>query len=183
MPREDGMEANELLNGAQEAEDPCECDGLGFVPMAGGIQRCDLCKRYASDEEARAAARRRVLALRLASHQPFLREEDLQNLPNLYTTEHVPIEQKVAQVKFFVPGSRWTFYAVEFDGIDQLFGWCVSALGSDCDELTYASAAEIVAQGAAGRALASQAPRMVGMERDEHFRPRTLGELLQGRNR
>ena len=38
------------------------------------------------------------------------------------------------RVKFFAPGSRYTFYVTEFDGEDTLYGWWVSALGADCDE-------------------------------------------------
>jgi len=44
-------------------------------------------------------------------------------LPKLYATENTPVEEKTAVVKFFTPDSSWTWYAVEFDGDDQFFGW------------------------------------------------------------
>jgi hypothetical protein len=43
------------------------------------------------------------------------------------------------RVKFFGPGSRYTFYVTEFEGEDTLYGWWVSGLGADCDEWGYAS--------------------------------------------
>lgn len=49
-------------------------------------------------------------------------------------------------VKYFFPAGRYTFYVTEGekDGTDvRLFGYCVSALGEDCDERGYASLAEL----------------------------------------
>lgn len=49
-----------------------------------------------------------------------------------------------------------------------LFGYCISPLGPDCDELGYASLAEIE----------SVRNRLgLGLERDTSFRPTTLGEI------
>ena len=53
----------------------------------------------------------------------LLTKEILKKLPQLYATEKVPTEEKVAVVKFFTPDSSWTWYAVEFDGKDTFFGW------------------------------------------------------------
>lgn len=47
------------------------------------------------------------------------------------------------RVKFFAPGSRYTFYVTEFDGEDTLYDWWVSALGADCDEWGYTSLFEL----------------------------------------
>ena len=43
-------------------------------------------------------------------------------LPEMYSTEEIPIEEKLVVVKFFTPDSNWTWYAVEFDGEDLFFG-------------------------------------------------------------
>ena len=53
---------------------------------------------------------------------------------------------------------------LEFDGEDTLFGYMVSPLGPDCDELGYASLAE----------LAGVRNRMgLGIERDLYWDPTT----------
>jgi hypothetical protein len=53
----------------------------------------------------------------------LLTEEIRKRLPPLYSTEETPLEEKIAQVKFFTPDSSWTWYAVEFDGEDIFWGW------------------------------------------------------------
>lgn len=45
-----------------------------------------------------------------------------EKLPKLYTTENIPLEEKVAVVKYFTPWTNWTWYGVEFDGKDRFFG-------------------------------------------------------------
>lgn len=96
-------------------------------------------------------------------------------LPKLYTNENVPTAKQLAVLKVFDPSGRFTFYATEGsrneDGDMVLFGYCVSALGPDCDELGYASVRELEAtKGRFG----------LGMERDRYFTPKTLGELVPG---
>jgi hypothetical protein len=49
-------------------------------------------------------------------------KEIRKRLPPLYATEATPLEEKIAQVKFFTPDSSWTWYAVEFDGKDIFWG-------------------------------------------------------------
>jgi hypothetical protein len=36
-------------------------------------------------------------------------------LPALYSTQDKPLHELVAQVKFFDPCGRYTYYAIEFD--------------------------------------------------------------------
>ena len=50
----------------------------------------------------------------------LLTNELRQRLPKLYATEGV--DDPVAQVKFFTPDSNWSWYPVEFDDEDLLFG-------------------------------------------------------------
>jgi len=42
--------------------------------------------------------------------------------PKLYSTEHTPLSEKLAQTKFFCPYNGWSWYPVEFDGEDIFFG-------------------------------------------------------------
>lgn len=52
----------------------------------------------------------------------LLTKELRAKLPKLYATENVPLEEKVAIVKFFTPDSSWTWFATEFDTEDLFFG-------------------------------------------------------------
>lgn len=68
----------------------------------------------------------------------------------------------VVVVKYFFPAGRYTLYVTEaeFDGDDaQLFGYCLSPFGEDCDEWGYASLAELRSLRVRGRTI----------ERDLHF--------------
>lgn len=76
-------------------------------------------------------------------------------------------------VKFFFPAGRYTFYATEGEeqGDDILFfGYCVSALGEDCDEWGYTALSE----------LQSVHVRGLSMERDccVGFGTRSVRDLL-----
>jgi hypothetical protein len=90
-------------------------------------------------------------------------------LPPLYSQDGKGMDA-VAHVKFFHPASRYTFFATEFDGDDTFFGYCVSPLGPDCDELGYTSLTEL---------KSVRGPLGLGIERDLHFKPTTLREALK----
>ncbi len=66
-------------------------------------------------------------------------------LPPLYSQENVP--DPVTVVKLFDPCGRYTLYVLEgrreLDGDLLLFGFCVSPLGPDCDELGYVSLSQL----------------------------------------
>jgi hypothetical protein len=56
----------------------------------------------------------------------LLTKELRHKLPKLYSTQNIPLEEKVAICKFFTPDSSWTWYAVEGqdEGDDFIFfGW------------------------------------------------------------
>ncbi len=90
-------------------------------------------------------------------------------LPKMRATENTPESQKMAVVKFFDPTGRATWYALEFDGKDEFFGYVVSPLGPDCDEYGYFSLAE----------LESITVRMgLKIERDLHFKPQLLQPII-----
>jgi len=95
----------------------------------------------------------------------LLPQELKEQLPNLYENEEYGLDAK-ALVKFFTPDSNWTWYASEFDGEDIFFG-LVSGFEI---ELGYFSLSEL--EGVRG-------PMRLPIERDLHYQPKTLGELLK----
>ncbi len=80
-------------------------------------------------------------------------------LPPLYSQEHTP--DPLVPAKWFTPDSRWTWYAVEFDGQDVFFGLVVG----HAVELGYFSLAEL-------RTI--RGPLGLPVERDLHWTPRPL---------
>lgn len=79
------------------------------------------------------------------------------------------IGDRTVVAKFFDPTGRFTFYMLEYDPKQRLgFGWVVSPLGPDCDELGYVSIDELEGvKGAFG----------LGIERDRLFSPKPLGDV------
>jgi hypothetical protein len=121
--------------------------------------------------------------------QQFLTAEIVKSLPPIYSQDGQGFDA-VAKVKFFGAG-RWTFYATEAsavingeevafcdadpNGIEDVhfFGFLVSPLGADCDELCYLSLSELVT-------LRFQFG--LAVERDYHFDPQTLRAILREGN-
>jgi len=99
----------------------------------------------------------------------LLTKEIEKRLPPLYATEKVPVEEKVAQAKFFGPWGNLTFYAVEYDPNQrEFFGLVVN--GTE-HELTYFTLAQLEA---------IRGPYGLGIERDRDFRPTKLKDLPKG---
>ena len=84
-------------------------------------------------------------------------------LPEFLATDEQG-DQALAQVKFFTPDAQWTWYAVEFDGVDKFFGL---AIGFEI-ELGYFSLSEL---------QSIRGPWGLAIERDRHFMPQSIGEL------
>jgi hypothetical protein len=95
----------------------------------------------------------------------LLDSESREKLPGLYENEEVGLDAK-ALVKFFSPGSNWTWYASEFDGEDIFFG-LVSGFEL---ELGYFSLREM---------QSVRGPLGLPIERDLHYEPRSLKELME----
>lgn len=87
-----------------------------------------------------------------------------EKLPPLYANEEIGLTA-LALVKFFTPDSNWTWYGSEFDGEDTFFG-LVSGFEV---ELGYFLLSELAAV---------RGPLGLPIERDLHFEPKTLQELL-----
>ena len=65
----------------------------------------------------------------------------MDRIPKLYETEHIPTEDKVVELHFFMAGCDW--YIVEYDGIDQFFGFVILNGDLGCAEWGYISFAEL----------------------------------------
>lgn len=85
-------------------------------------------------------------------------------VPELYTTEDVPLSEKVAHVKLFHPAVSWTWYVMEYDGQDTCFGLVV---GQET-EFGYFSLRELSEVEVYG----------LHVERDAYFRPTQVQDLV-----
>ena len=85
-------------------------------------------------------------------------------LPKLFEQDSKGLNA-VAYVKFFTPDSNWSWYAMEFDGVDIFFG-LVDGLDK---ELGYFSLSELESV---------RGPLGLKIERDLYFKPTKIGELM-----
>ncbi|MBU1000284.1 DUF2958 domain-containing protein [Patescibacteria group bacterium] len=83
-------------------------------------------------------------------------------LPETYSTQYGK-DPKVF-CKFFLPMTRWTWYATEFDGEDLFFGYVVG----DYPELGYFRLSELIS---------IEGPYGLTVERDLYFNPQPLSEI------
>ena len=95
----------------------------------------------------------------------LLPEDVAQTLPKLYEQDNKG-DDAIAYVKFFDPCSQWTWYAMEFDGDDTLFGLVI---GFET-ELGYFSLKEL---------KACRNRLGLGIERDLYFTPTSLKEMRE----
>jgi hypothetical protein len=103
----------------------------------------------------------------------MMTEEIRKRLPKLYETENLPIEEKMAQVKYFSPYNGWRWYAVEFDGEDTFFGLVE---GFEV-EWGYFSLSEMMNVALGGNTLPA-------VERDLYFVPTSMKQIeTEARNR
>ena len=140
----------------------CEMCGGEFhqdemVRLASGEWYCKSCEKKVPPLKADAGWKQRGMKL--------LTQADRKRLPKLYSTEQIPVEDKLLQVKFFTPTSNWTWYAVEFDGNDTFFGYVE---GFE-DEWGYFSLREL---------SDVKGPMGVGIERDKYWEPIKFGDYI-----
>ena len=123
-----------------------------------------------------------MMSLALEDIMKLLTKEIEKALPPLYSTEEVPCEQKKIIVRFFTPDSNWTWLAVEANA--------VLADGSEVP-MTDPRAAErvdVLFFGLVGFAKewgnfvlselqSARGPLGFGIERDMHFRNKTVADL------
>ena len=92
----------------------------------------------------------------------------LSKIPTLLETEHVPLEEKLIFLHFFIGGSHW--YAAEFDGTDFFFGYVVQNSDYQNGEWGYFRFSELKKIRIAGRIE-------VDCEREESWRIRKTSEI------
>ena len=68
-------------------------------------------------------------------------EGRLSNIPRLYETENVPIEDKLIYLHFFLGGCDW--FIAEYDGDDLFFGFAILNGDYEMAEWGYISFAEL----------------------------------------
>ena len=88
-----------------------------------------------------------------------------EKLPPLHSGEKLGLDA-IPQVKFFTPDSNWTWYASEFDGEDIFFG-LVSGFEVELGYFSHMELKEV------------KGPLGLPIERDLHFEPKSLRELLE----
>lgn len=92
----------------------------------------------------------------------LLTQEILKKLPKIYASENE--KDPMVWSKFFTPDSNWTWYIMEFDGVDTFFG----LVDGFEKELGYFSLSELKAiRGKLG----------LPVERDMSFKPCRLSSL------
>lgn len=83
-------------------------------------------------------------------------------LPSLYKAENE--KDPMVVCKFFLPMTKWTWYAIEFDGKDRFFGYVVG----DYNELGYFTLSEL---------KWVEGPYGLKVERDLYFEPQPLSKI------
>ena len=68
-------------------------------------------------------------------------QEQLARIPRLYETEHIPAENKLIHLHFFIGGCDW--YIAEYDGDDLFFGFAILNSDYKMAEWGYISFAEL----------------------------------------
>ena len=95
----------------------------------------------------------------------LLTKEILRKFPKLYANENKnPRDVKII-AKFFTPWAGWTWYATEYDPEKKLFFGLVKGFEK---ELGYFSLSELESV---------RGPMGLTIERDRHWRPKTLQEI------
>lgn len=62
-------------------------------------------------------------------------------IPRLYATEHIPLQDKLIHLHFFIGSSDW--FVAEFDGDDIFFGYVILNGDLQCAEWGYFSFSEL----------------------------------------
>jgi hypothetical protein len=102
------------------------------------------------------------LEMRRERRMELLTKELREQLPPLYSQEQEA--DPLVICKFFTPDSTWTWYALEFDGVDVFFGLVI---GFE-QELGYFLLSEL---------CQARGPLGLPIERDIHFKPTRLSAV------
>jgi hypothetical protein len=92
----------------------------------------------------------------------LITEELRKALPTLYSQENE--KDPMVVCKFFLPMTKWTWYATEFDGKDTFFGF----VSGEYPELGYFTRSEL---------QELKGPMGLSIERDMYFEPTRLSTI------
>lgn len=81
--------------------------------------------------------------------------------------EQANVKDPIVYAKFFTPDSNWTWYILEFDGVDQMFAY----VKGFHNELGYVSLKEL---------SSVRGPMGLYVERDRYFKPTSLSKIKSG---
>lgn len=115
-----------------------------------------------SSIELQVAEQRGLFESRRESEMELLTKEVREQLPPLYSQEQEA--DPLVICKFFTPDSTWTWYALEFDGVDVFFGLVIGLE----QELGYFLLSEL---------RQARGPLGLPIERDIRFKPTRLSEV------
>lgn len=94
-------------------------------------------------------------------------------IPALYGTDGEDTMQKMLYEKYFLPGTRWTWFVAEVDDNKKTaYGFVVSGLDTDYDEWGYFDLEELETLSVPNLPL--------GVEKDKYFTPKQFCELKPG---
>lgn len=95
-------------------------------------------------------------------------KERLSRIPRLYETEHVPLQDKLVHLHFFIAGSDW--FICEYDGTDLMWGFCILNQDLEMAEWGYVSFSEL-------KSLRIQGWLEVDCETEESWEVRRAAEI------
>tara|TARA_Y100000034_G_C6757785_1_gene337279 strand:+ start:484 stop:789 length:306 start_codon:yes stop_codon:yes gene_type:complete len=96
----------------------------------------------------------------------LLTKQNLKDLPKLYATENTPTHDKVVVVRFFLPSTSISWYAVEYSPEDKMFFGYVDNAGGEWGYFSLTELESII--GKYG----------LGVERDMYFPAQPFSEVV-----
>lgn len=93
-----------------------------------------------------------------------------ETMPKLYATENTPCDDKIAMVRYFIPGTTAQWFGIEYSEEENLmFGFASLFADPIMDEYGYFSLDEL---------LGIRGPFGMQVERDLHFTPMKMGDII-----
>ncbi|HIG57907.1 MAG TPA: DUF2958 domain-containing protein [Flavobacteriales bacterium] len=100
----------------------------------------------------------------------LITREIIEKAPALGSQDDKSSTEVMIVAKFFNPCGAGTWYMTEYDSEKKMgFGWVSLGFGPECDELGYFSIDELES---------IEGPLKIGIERDIHWQPRPLSEVM-----
>lgn len=113
----------------------------------------------------------------MPERQPLIPPEIAAHVPPLYSNENKAIDDVIVVVKLYNPYGAGTWYVTEYDPAERIaFGYATYGdLDDPCAEWGCISLDEL--EQAPAFILGRSYPEIQGVERDEHFSPKTWREV------